>query len=138
MDNLNTPITEPRRIPAGCTKKEYRRSYASEALYKQLNGISIWGYALAAINLVLGLLVNVAGLLDAAFLLAMVFLMHKKRMKGGAIAILVYTIIGTVLTLLNSGRITGWIWYLLCIGALRTFKQMDQEYEAAKANTPEL
>lgn len=138
MDNQNTQTTAPRRIPEGCTKKEYRRSYASEALYKQLKGIASWGYALVAMNLVVALFFNSAGLLDAAFLLAMVLLMHKKRMKGSVITILVYTGIGTVLTLLNTGRVTGWMWYLLCFCALKTFKQMDQEYEAAKASTPEL
>lgn len=138
MENLNTKIAAPRQIPAGCTKKEYRRSYASEELYKQLKSVAVWGYALIGLNVAVGLFVNTASLLDAAFLLVMVLLMHKKRMKGGVIAILVYSAIGTVLSLLNSGRVTGWMWYLLCFCALRIFKQMDQEYEAAKANTPEL
>lgn len=138
MENLNAQITARRQIPAGCTKKEYRRSYASEALYKQLKSVAIWGYALIGLNVAVGLFFNAASLLDAAFLLVMVLLMHKKRMKGSVIAILVYSVLGTVLTLLNSGRVTGWMWYLLCFCALKIFKQMDQEYEALKANTLEL
>ena len=137
MDIQNTQMTAPRQIPEGCTKKEYRRSYASEELYKQLKGIATWGYALIGLNVAVGLFFNAASLLDAAFLLVMVLLMHKKRMKGSVITILVYTGIGTVLTLLNTGRVTGWMWFLLCFCALNVFKKMDQEYEAAKANSPE-
>lgn len=127
-------LMQPRRIPAGCTKKEYRRSYASPELYKQLKTWAIVGYVLCGINVALGLFVNVFALFDAALLGGLVAGMHLKRSKGCAVAILAYSIFGAVISLISGGSITGWMWIALSVAAMSIFKKMDGEYAELTAN----
>ncbi len=127
-------LMQPRRIPAGCTKKEYRRSYASPELYKKLKNLAIVGYVLCGINVAVGLFLNFLALFDAALLGGLVAGMHLKRAKGCAVAILVYTGFGAVLSLIGGGSLTGWAWIILAISALSIFKKMDGEYTELTAN----
>lgn len=126
MDNMD--LMNPRQIPAGCTKKEYRRSYASPELYKQLRTWAIVGYVLCGISLLVSWV-------DAVFMAVMVLLMHLKRMKWPVFAILANAALGAVLSLMAGGGLTGWAWFVVVIGALNVFKKIDAEYEQIKANS---
>lgn len=116
------------RIPAGTTKKEYRKRYAPAALNKELKTLSIIGYVLVGINVVTGLLLNVYALVDAVLLLALVLGVHKGKSQGCAVAILVYSAFGMVVSLISAGTPAGWGWLALGIGMLSTFRKMDKQY----------
>lgn len=124
------------RIPAGCTLKDYRKNYASEPLKKSIKTWSIVAYILVGVNVLLALLVNPLALIDSALLLGLTLGIHLGKSKGCAIALLVYAIYNTVITLISSGSIGGWWWIVAAVSFLSTFKKIDEEYKAeiAKQN----
>lgn len=126
------------RVPAGCTLKQYRKSYASDPLKKNIKTLSIVAYVLVGINLVIAVLANPWALIDTVLLLGLVLGVHLGRNKGCAIALLVYTIVNAIIGLVSSGTVSGWWWIFLAVSYLSTFKKMDAEYKAEmeKANRP--
>ncbi len=134
----NTEITQPRRIPEGCTLKEYRRSYASPELYKSLKTLCIAGYALAGCSALLCLLTNLLGLVDAVFMLVMLLLIHKKRMKGAVFGILGNVVLGNIVSLMNGGNLVGIGWIVVAAAMLNIFAKIDGEYKELTANSPTL
>lgn len=125
------------RVPAGCTLKDYRKNYASEPLKKSVKTWSIVAYILVGVNVVLALLVNPFALIDSALLLGLTLGIHLGKSKGCAIALLVYAIYNTVITLISSGSLGGWWWIAAAVSFLSAFKKIDDEYKAemAKQNT---
>ena len=120
-------LMEPRRIPAGCTKKEYRRSYASPELYKNLKTLAIWGYVMAGIT-------ALVSPVDGIFMLAMLLIMHLKRVKWPVIGMMINAGLGCLFSLIGGGGITGWFWFILGFACMGVFKKMDGEYEELTAN----
>lgn len=118
------------RIPAGTTKKEFRKKYASEKLYKDLKSLSIASYILCAINLVFSPL-------DGVILTVLSLGTHLMRSKGFAIAQLVFSICSTLIMLVMAGSLGGWMWIVLGWLKLATFNKMDKEYEQAMQGAPE-
>ena len=132
MNNMEQlDLMEPRRIPAGCTKQEYRRSYASPELYKNLKTLAIWGYVLAGISLLISPV-------DGIFMAVMLLLMHLKRMKWPIFGILANAGLGCVLSLIGGAGISGWAWFIVGFACLGVFKKMDGEYAALTENRVEL
>lgn len=136
MENME--LTEQRRIPEGCTLKDYRRSYASPELYKTLNSWCIAGYVLAGFSAVVNVLANLLGLVDSVFMLAMVYMVHKKHMKGGVIGIVCNVALGNILSLLGGGGFIGWGWLIVAVGMISVFNKIDGEYKELTANSPNL
>lgn len=123
------PQFHTNRIPYGTTKKEYRKRYAPEKMYKDLKIMAIVGYVMVGINVVLGLLVDASALVDALLQFALVFGVHKYKSKGCAIGMLVYSIINMLFYLALNGKVGGWGWLALAIGVLSLFRKMDQQYQ---------
>ncbi len=121
-------------IPHGCTLQEYRKKYANEKHYSSLRTCAIVGYVLVGINVLLALLGNFFALFDVAVYLGLVLGMHLGRSKGCVIGILCYSIFGVVLGLILNGALTGWLWPILAISALKTFKKIDEDYEQIRKN----
>lgn len=135
MENNSYVQTETTRIPAGCTLKEYRMNYASASLRKNIKTWSVVAYVLVGLNVVVSLLVNVWGLIDAAVLLGLTLGVHLKKSKGCAIALLVFSIVSCLITLIGSGSLSGWWWIILAVSYLETIKKMDREYHARAQQT---
>ena len=79
-------------------------------------------------------------LLDCALLLGLTLGVHLGKNKGCAVALLVYTIINAIVSLITAGTVGGWWWIFLAISYLNTFKKIDAEYKAemAKSNQPSI
>lgn len=133
MDTFEQNPSGYSRVPAGCTLKDYRKNYASEPLKKSIKTWAIVGYVLVGINAVLALSVNPWMLLDTALLLGLTLGIHLGKSKGCAIALLVYVAINAVASLINGGSMTGWLWIVMAVSFLGTFKKMDAEYKAEMA-----
>lgn len=118
------------RVPAGTTKKEFRKKYASQKLYKDLRNASIASYILCAINLVFSPL-------DGVILTVLTLGTHLMRSKGFAIAQFVFSICSTLIMQALSGTPGGWLWIVLGWLKVSTFNKMDKEYEQAVQGAPE-
>lgn len=138
MENYEMNSYGTSRVPQGCTIQEYRKNYASAPLQKSIKTWSIVGYVLCGINLLLAFTVNIFALLDVAILLSLTLGVHLSKSKGCAIGLLVYAIVGGILSLISSGSFTGVLWIAMGAGYLGTISKMDAEYKAemAKANAP--
>ena len=122
------------RVPASCTIQEFRKKYASEGLRKNIKTWCIVAYVMCGINLLLALFVNIFALVDFALLLGLTLGLHINKSKGCAIGILVYAIIGCVLSLVGGGSVTGVYWIAMGVASLGIFKKMDAEYQNAMAS----
>lgn len=129
MENYDLYAGNTSRVPRDCTLKEYRKNYASEGHRKTIRNLAIVGYVLCGVNLLVALLVNVFALVDVVVLLALVLGMHIGKSKGCAVGILVYAIIGALLSVLSGGSMTGWGWIALGVCGINVFKKIDQEYQ---------
>lgn len=128
-----TPQANPLPVGQHVSKGEFRKSYASEHLRKQIRNIAIFGYVLCGLLAVMGIFLNWLSLIDAVIYLALNLGMHLGKSKGCAIAILAYGVVGLVASLIASGSIGGWGWIIIGIVALNTFKKIDEEYAQAMA-----
>lgn len=113
---------------APCTLQEYRKSYARPEHYKSLKTNCIIGYVLCGLNLVLALLLNIAGLIDVVVQLVCLLGVHMGRIKGFAVALIVYSIVGMVLALVSGSTPGGWLWIIIGSSMLKVFKKIDQDY----------
>lgn len=128
MENYTQTVPNPEVIPASCTKKEYRKNYASPQLKKNIKTWSIFAYVLVGINVLLAVFVEWTILLDAAVLLGLTLGVHIGKSKGCAIALLVYSIVSCLIATIWNGTVSGWWWIVLAISYLTTFKKIDEEY----------
>ncbi len=115
-------------IPYGVSKGDFRRQYAPPEQKKSIAVVSIIGYVLCGINLLVAL-VNPFALIDVAVFLGLTLGVHLRKSKGCAIAMLVYGIVGCVLGLLSTGTPTGWIWIILSAVAMSAIHKIDCVYE---------
>lgn len=121
-------------IPAGpISKGEYRRNYAPEKFKRDIRTISIICYVLTGICFLMGAL-DAAFLLDGLVYLGLTLGMHLRKSKGCAIAILVYSAIGCILTLISTGQLGGYLWIASSIWALVTFSNADKQYNELMAS----
>lgn len=128
MENYTQTTQTPEGIPAGCTKKEYRKNYTSAQMKKNLKTWSIFAYVLVGVNVLLAVFVDWTILLDAAILLGLTLGVHVGKSKGCAIALLVYSILSCLIALIMNGSPSGWWWIVLAVSYITTFKKIDEEY----------
>ena len=112
------------------TKKEYRKACTNPKYLKELKSAAIVGYILVGVEVVVALLANIWALADAVILLGLVLGMHLGKRKGCAIAILCYSIFNVVYFLLTTGQLSGWLWVIMGIYAMKAFSIADKEYAA--------
>ncbi len=119
--------------PRASSKKEYRKVCTNPKYLKDLKTAAIICYVLIGIEVALALFMNIWALVDALILLGLTLGMHLGKKKGCAIAILAYSIINVVYFLLTAGQLSGWLWIIAGIGAMKAFSIADKEYDAGGA-----
>lgn len=122
-------------IPYGVSKGDFRRQYAPPEQQKSITVVSIIGYVLCGINVLVALL-NPFALIDVAVFLGLTLGIHLGKSKGCAIAMLVYGIVGCVIGLLAAGTPSGWAWIVLGAVAMSSIGKMDAVYEQFRAANP--
>ena len=107
---------------------------------KNIKYLSIVAYVLVGLNVVIAFVGSPLVLLDCALLLGLTLGVHLGKNKDCAVALLVYTIINAIVSLITAGTVGGWWWIFLAISYLNTFKKIDAEYKAemAKSNQPSI
>ena len=113
------------------SKKEYRKICKNKNYLSMINAAAIICYVCAGINLVIAVITqSVFPVIDVAITVPLAILLHTKKSKGCAIAILVYSIIGIISNLVLNGMVGGWLWLVAGISAVQAFSVCDKEYEA--------
>ena len=123
-------------IPAGevVSKKEFRKKYAGEKFKRELRVAAIIAYIMVGINTLVAVLLNPFGLIDSAILLGLTLGMHLGRSKGCAIAILAYSIFSSIIGLVSSGALVGWVWIAVGVSAVILFANTDKRYQELMQN----
>lgn len=111
------------------SKKEYLRSHAPAEFYKNIKILAIITYVLLALN-VITLLFNPAGIVDIILLLVFTLMIHLKKVKGCAIAVLIYGIVSVIIGLISFGTPAGWLYIVFGIIYLVQFNKAEKEYKA--------
>lgn len=142
-NNYETPVVEETPVaeenPYGqdfagyqtpyMSKKEYLQSHAPESFYKTIKTCAIISYVMVGIN-VLGLLVNPFAILDIAIMLGLTLGVHLKKIKGCAIALLVYGIFSFFVGIISMGIPAGTLWIVIPIIYIVQFNKAEKEYTA--------
>lgn len=140
METIELFNENPNPAPKTMTKQEYRRSHAAPERQKAIRGFAIVGYVLCGFNIVIGMLggAMLIALVEMGALLAVLLGAHLRKSKACAIAILVYSIANTVILLLNTGSFGGWLWIVVGVGLVDTFRRIDKDYKAEMTSKPSL
>ncbi len=124
---------EKQVLPAGITKREFIKHHAGESFQRNLRNTAIVGYIVAGLNLLIALTLNFFAMIDVAIILGLTLGMHLGKSKGCAIALLVCSILSTVIALVSTGQISGWLWIIASVTAVSAYSKMSKAYEAFKA-----
>ena len=125
--------TQAAPINRNITFKEYMETHADPAHLKSIKTSAIICYVCLGISAVIAILFNLLGLIDVVVLGALTFGMHLGKSKGCAIALLVCSILSTVIALVSTGQISGWLWIIASVTAVSAYSKMSKAYEAFKA-----
>ncbi|MBO7251704.1 MAG: zinc ribbon domain-containing protein [Oscillospiraceae bacterium] len=138
QNTYNTPAVQqnqyyqPYQAPVmqKMSKKEYRKVCTNEKYLKELKSNAIVLYVLVVINALIALAANPWMLLDAGINLVLTLGMHLGKRKGCAVGILVIAIASALISVAENGRMTGYLWIIAGIAALKAFSIADKEYES--------
>ena len=110
--------------------KDYIDNYADPTLRKNIRTAAIVFYAACALTFVLSVLVleNPLGLIDVALILPLAVIMHVKKSKGCAIALLVISITEMIVTSVLTKRLSGYVVVIAAIIAIAAFYKAEEEY----------
>ena len=128
--SCGTPFAAP--VNRNITFKEYIGTHADPKLSKELKTTAIVCYVLLAISLIVAILINWLGIIDVIVFGALTLGMHLKKSKGCAIALLVVSIISTLISFVATGSFTGYLWIIISICAVRNFNKLEKAYTAFK------
>jgi len=112
------------------SKKEFRKICNNEKFRKDLKTNAIILYVLVGINTLVSVGTNPAGLIDAVIYLGLTLGMHLGKSKGCAVGVLCYAIVSTVIGLISTGNLVGWLWIIAAYGGIKAFSVADQEYDS--------
>ena len=125
--NLVSPINR------NISREEYIQNHADPKHLKEIKTCAIIGYVLLAINLFVAIFVSWLSLIDVVVYGTLTLCMHLKKSKGCAIALLVISIISSLVALVITGSFTGYLWIILSICAVVAFRKLDKAYNEFKA-----
>lgn len=128
---VNTGSNIPDDIDrSSVSKKEYLNKYASASIKKNINSIGIVGYILCGISVLVNIFMGNDWyfLIDTVIFLALILGIHLGKNKIFAILLLVVSIVECVLGIVATGAFTGWLWIVVSISAISSFKKLDKEY----------
>ena len=115
------------------SRDEYLNTYADPKLLKELKTCTIICYVLIAINLLVAIFVSWLSLIDVVLYGALTLGMHLKKSKGCAIALLVISVISTIINLVLTGGFTGYLWIIVSVCAVLAFRKIDKAYDNFKS-----
>lgn len=123
------------------SKKEFYTQYAEKKDKGNIRAAAILGYICAGATLLLGVLMqNYFIVIDVAIILGLSLGIHIAKSRACAVAILVYSLINVIFSLLATGQISGW-WLVIVgvVGIIGTFHfhKAYQSYLASFAAAPE-
>lgn len=116
------------------TKSEFCKTYALDATRKNIRASAILCYISAVVTGVLAILVNPLSLIDAAVLLVMGLVIQLKQSRVCAVILLAYSIFSCVITLVETGRFTGWLIILAGVFAVIYTFRLEKEYQAFRGS----
>ena len=126
--NLNAapdPSAAYGAAPRVSTKKEFLNLPENKKVKSEISGAAIICYVCAAITLIVGILNNAFPLilLDVAIVLGTALGIHLAQSRVCSIVLLAYAIFSTVLVLVQTGRLTGYLVIIAGVCAvIYTFK----------------
>lgn len=105
------------------SKQEFYKNHANKRDRGNIRAAAILGYICAGATLLLGLLVqNYFVIIDVVLILGLSLGVHIAKSRACAVLLLIYAIINLVISLLATGRITGWWMIIVGIcGIMGTF-----------------
>lgn len=112
------------------SKKDFLNKYASAAIKKNINSVSIVCYILCGLSVIANIFIGSDWyfLIDTVIILALILGMHLGKSKICAILLLVVSIIECIIGIVATGAFTGWLWIVASVSAISTFKKLDKEY----------
>ena len=130
-DNTVNPASGQQPMPpAGMpvSFKEFTDKYLSKSLSNDLRNVCIGLYICVALNIVLSIIFNPFGLIDAALLASVTtgMLITKKKVFG--ILAIILSVIEIILSTMISATPPIW-WLIASIFAFITLKKIDEQYK---------
>ncbi len=122
------------------TFKDFVEKFASEKHRKNIKTTIIFFYVCAALTAVLAIAVAAmngifpAGIIDAVILAGLTLGLQKTKKKAFIIAILVLSIIEFIFGIVSSGTPSGFLWLVNSIFLLKTYKELNKEYQQFKSS----
>lgn len=113
--------------------KEYVNTHAEPTHLKNIKSSAIVCYICLAISLISVILGNLLGIIDILLLGGLTLGMHIGKSKGCAIALLVCSVLSTLITLISTGQFMGWLWIIASGWAVISFNKLTKEYKAFQA-----
>lgn len=110
----------PTAIPAGLARKDYLKKFASKSIRSQITVCAIIAYVCAGLTLFLNVIAsgNAYGMIDVLLVLGLGLAIHLTASRACAIALLVYSVINIIITIVLTGAFGGWLVLLVGIYAV--------------------
>ena len=118
--------------PRALTKSEFLGLPENAQLKKTIKSSAVILYVCAAITGLAGFLVLDSGaliLLDVAIMAGLGLGIHLKQSKGCAIALLIYSVVSCVLTIISTGKVSGWLIIIAGIYAVSATFKLDKQWK---------
>ena len=97
------------------SKREFYAKYAHKQDKMYIRSAAILAYVCAAITLAVGLLLeNYFILIDVAIIVGMALGVQIAKSRVCAVILLIYSCVSMIITLVITGKVTGW--WLICVG----------------------
>jgi len=128
-----SPAATATYVDRNISFKEYMAKYADPAHLKNIKTSAIVCYICLGITVVFSILFNYFGLIDSVILGALTLGMHLGKSKGCAIALLVVSILSTLVALVSTGSFSGWLWIVASITAVSAYSKISKAYKEFQA-----
>ena len=115
--------------------KDFVNNY-SPKLKKEYTTVTITACVLAAINIVVSILFNPLGLIDAGLLLIFSLCFYFTKARGWGNALLGLGAFEVIVSLALTGTITGTLWIVVGCGAFNVSRKCKKQYDAFLMGDP--
>ena len=119
-------------VEPNLTKEQFANAPQLAGWRRNFKTTYIIGYVCSALMLIGLFSVGAAALIDVAIVLGTNIGVHLKRSRGCAIGMLVYAIINTIIGIVSSGMLSGWLILATAICAVKMtydFEKFWQSYQ---------
>ncbi len=115
------------------SRKDYINNYAPVSVKKDITSIAILCYVCAALSFIYACFVNPLGIIDALLLAALAVILQVTKSKAASIALLIFTIIEVVLSILGGS--VPILWLIAGISSIVTSNKIDKMYKQFNERT---